>query len=216
MNGAACQPVTSTIRCTCWEASTQTVAASRLLTAPLLAALPGMKFTVLTVGAGPAADAHGHIVTQPVAVAPTTVTLSMAALATPPAGTPPRPGSVSVVITPAASGVVVSTPASSSEVPISPGRVSSRRSGSAPVTVLVQSLGPIEVTPAGAFAAPIQWGQSLERGRFSRLLAPGKWWLRGRLFDGPDGWKLPFGILLWHLIYGAFLGLLYNPTEAEA
>ncbi|MCB9522294.1 MAG: hypothetical protein H6702_02810 [Myxococcales bacterium] len=57
----------------------------------------------------------------------------------------------------------------------------------APVTVLVQSLGPIEVTPAGAFAAPIQWGQSLERGRFSRLLAPGKWWLRGRLFDGPDG-----------------------------
>lgn len=36
------------------------------------------------------------------------------------------------------------------------------------------------------------------------------------LFDGPDGWKLPFGILLWHLIYGAFLGLLYNPTEAEA
>jgi hypothetical protein len=38
------------------------------------------------------------------------------------------------------------------------------------------------------------------------------------LFDGPDGWKLPFGILLWHLIYGLFLGLLYNPSadvEAE-
>lgn len=32
------------------------------------------------------------------------------------------------------------------------------------------------------------------------------------LFDGPDGWKLPFGILLWHLIYGLFLGLLWNPT----
>ena len=36
------------------------------------------------------------------------------------------------------------------------------------------------------------------------------------LFDGPDGWKLPFGILLWHLIYGAFLGLLWNPDDAEA
>ena len=31
------------------------------------------------------------------------------------------------------------------------------------------------------------------------------------LFDGPDGWKLPFGILVWHLIYGVFLGLLWNP-----
>ncbi len=36
------------------------------------------------------------------------------------------------------------------------------------------------------------------------------------LFDGPDGWKLPFGILLWHLIYGVFLGLLWNPTDDEA
>jgi hypothetical protein len=35
------------------------------------------------------------------------------------------------------------------------------------------------------------------------------------LFEGPDGWKLPFGILLWHLIYGAFLGLLWNPTRAD-
>lgn len=33
------------------------------------------------------------------------------------------------------------------------------------------------------------------------------------LFDGPDGWKLPFGILIWHLIYGAFLGLLWNPDD---
>ena len=31
------------------------------------------------------------------------------------------------------------------------------------------------------------------------------------LFDGPDGWKLPFGVLVWHLIYGLFLGLLWNP-----
>jgi hypothetical protein len=30
------------------------------------------------------------------------------------------------------------------------------------------------------------------------------------LFDGPDGWKLPFGILVWHLIYGFFLGVLYQ------
>lgn len=33
------------------------------------------------------------------------------------------------------------------------------------------------------------------------------------LFDGPDGWKLPFAILVWHLIYGLFLGLLYQPTD---
>ncbi|NNC78692.1 MAG: hypothetical protein HKN94_00950 [Acidimicrobiales bacterium] len=35
------------------------------------------------------------------------------------------------------------------------------------------------------------------------------------LFDGPDGWKLPFGILLWHLIYGLFLGMLWNPKDEE-
>ena len=35
------------------------------------------------------------------------------------------------------------------------------------------------------------------------------------LFDGPDGWKLPFGILIWHLIYGLFLGLLYDPARTE-
>ena len=35
------------------------------------------------------------------------------------------------------------------------------------------------------------------------------------LFDGPDGWKLPLGILIWHLIYGLFLGLLWNPTDVE-
>lgn len=34
-------------------------------------------------------------------------------------------------------------------------------------------------------------------------------------FYGPDGWKLPFAILIWHLIYGLFLGLLYQPTEEE-
>ena len=28
-------------------------------------------------------------------------------------------------------------------------------------------------------------------------------------FSGPDGWKLPAGVLLWHLIYGFFLGTLY-------
>jgi hypothetical protein len=35
------------------------------------------------------------------------------------------------------------------------------------------------------------------------------------LFDGPDGWKLPFAILIWHLIYGVFLGLLYQPTRVD-
>ena len=36
------------------------------------------------------------------------------------------------------------------------------------------------------------------------------------LFDGPDGWKLPFAILIWHLIYGLFLGMLYQPTRVDA
>ncbi|HWL43591.1 MAG TPA: hypothetical protein VNQ73_11655 [Ilumatobacter sp.] len=35
------------------------------------------------------------------------------------------------------------------------------------------------------------------------------------LFDGPDGWKLPFGILVWHLIYGYFLGALWNPKDDD-
>ena len=35
------------------------------------------------------------------------------------------------------------------------------------------------------------------------------------LFDGRDGWKLPFGILVWHLIYGVFLGLLWDPSDDE-
>lgn len=35
------------------------------------------------------------------------------------------------------------------------------------------------------------------------------------LFDGPDGWKLPAGILIWHLIYGYFLGALYQPTDED-
>jgi hypothetical protein len=28
-------------------------------------------------------------------------------------------------------------------------------------------------------------------------------------FYGPDGWKLPAAVLLWHLIYGVFLGTLF-------
>jgi uncharacterized membrane protein YagU involved in acid resistance len=30
------------------------------------------------------------------------------------------------------------------------------------------------------------------------------------LFDGPDGWKLPFSVLVWHLIWGFFIGVLYQ------
>ena len=33
------------------------------------------------------------------------------------------------------------------------------------------------------------------------------------LMDGPDGWKLPFGILVWHLIYGGMIGMLYQPKD---
>jgi hypothetical protein len=29
------------------------------------------------------------------------------------------------------------------------------------------------------------------------------------------GWRLPAGILIWHLIYGYFLGALYQPTDED-
>ncbi|MDY7104779.1 MAG: hypothetical protein S0880_26640 [Actinomycetota bacterium] len=32
-------------------------------------------------------------------------------------------------------------------------------------------------------------------------------------FSGPDGWKLPAGVLVWHLIYGFMLGTLYQPSD---
>jgi hypothetical protein len=34
-------------------------------------------------------------------------------------------------------------------------------------------------------------------------------------FYGPAGWKLPFAVLLWHLIYGLFLGLLFQVKDDE-
>jgi hypothetical protein len=34
-------------------------------------------------------------------------------------------------------------------------------------------------------------------------------------FYGPDGWKLPAAVLLWHLIYGFFLGTLYMVRNHE-
>ena len=30
-----------------------------------------------------------------------------------------------------------------------------------------------------------------------------------------DHWKLPFAILLWHLIWGAILGYLYDPKRPD-
>lgn len=36
------------------------------------------------------------------------------------------------------------------------------------------------------------------------------------LGTNPDHWKLPVAVLLWHLIYGALLGLLYNPKKPTA
>ena len=49
-------------------------------------------------------------------------------------------------------------------------------------TAMVQDLGPITVRDDGRFHAPVRWGISLERARRSRLLAPGRWQLSGRLF----------------------------------
>jgi hypothetical protein len=36
------------------------------------------------------------------------------------------------------------------------------------------------------------------------------------LFYGPDTWKLPFSILVWHLIYGFFLGALYQLRGSQS
>jgi hypothetical protein len=35
-------------------------------------------------------------------------------------------------------------------------------------------------------------------------------------FYGPDGWKLPAAVLLWHLIWGFFLGVLYQLRPRRA
>jgi hypothetical protein len=35
-------------------------------------------------------------------------------------------------------------------------------------------------------------------------------------FEGPDTWKLPLAILVWHLAYGFFLGQLYSPARRRA
>jgi hypothetical protein len=35
-------------------------------------------------------------------------------------------------------------------------------------------------------------------------------------FYTPDGWKLPLAILIWHLVYGFFVGILYNPEVRRA
>jgi hypothetical protein len=33
------------------------------------------------------------------------------------------------------------------------------------------------------------------------------------LMDGPDGWKLPAGVMLWHVIWGFLIGTLYQPKD---
>jgi hypothetical protein len=35
-------------------------------------------------------------------------------------------------------------------------------------------------------------------------------------FYGPDSWKLPLAVLVWHLIYGLFLGLLFQVRDDDA
>lgn len=34
-------------------------------------------------------------------------------------------------------------------------------------------------------------------------------------FFGPVGWKEPFAILIWHLVYAVHIGALYNPVRAQ-
>jgi uncharacterized membrane protein YagU involved in acid resistance len=35
------------------------------------------------------------------------------------------------------------------------------------------------------------------------------------MFDGPDGWKLPAANLIWHLLYGALVGTLWQPGSSR-
>ena len=35
-------------------------------------------------------------------------------------------------------------------------------------------------------------------------------------FGGPDGWKLPFAVLLWHWIWGYFVGVLYSRSDSRS
>ena len=37
-----------------------------------------------------------------------------------------------------------------------------------------------------------------------------------KLGSNADHWKLPFAVLLWHLVYGAILGLLYDPKRPDS
>ena len=34
-------------------------------------------------------------------------------------------------------------------------------------------------------------------------------------FETDDGAKLPLAILIWHLVYGGILGMLYDPKKAD-
>ncbi len=35
-------------------------------------------------------------------------------------------------------------------------------------------------------------------------------------FEGPDEWKLPVAVLLWHTIWGGLLGQMYNPSPSAS
>ncbi len=34
--------------------------------------------------------------------------------------------------------------------------------------------------------------------------------------QGPDGWKLPIAVLIWHFIWGGLLGQMYNPSASAS
>jgi hypothetical protein len=82
--------------------------------------------------------------------------------------------------------------------------------------ILARDMLPGPNTPAGSIGKGLQYGVIMTI-LSAGLLVPYAYVPEQGyglfLFDGPDGWKLPFAILLWHLIYGAFLGALWRPTE---
>jgi hypothetical protein len=90
---------------------------------------------------------------------------------------------------------------------------------------LVRSRIPLPNTTLGGIAKGVIWGLVL--GLISigflipyvylRVSHPSGFGggLKPFSFGGPNGWKLPFAVLLWHGIWGAILGQLYRPPVSS-
>ena len=89
---------------------------------------------------------------------------------------------------------------------------------------LVRSKIPLPNTTIGGIAKGVVWGLVLGLVSIGFLIPyvylrknhPSGFGggLKPFSFGGPNGWKLPFAVLLWHGIWGAILGQLYRPPAS--